>query len=217
MKIIIFGPTGATGQAAIRHAISRGWEVTAYARTPSKLQLPQGKCVSVIQGDALDSDHVTSAIAGHDAVFVSLGPGLRFLYSRGDTVCSEGTKNIVDAMKKTGVKRVVVISSMGAGSSRRFINAFHGWVLKYALEDKSAQEKVVKESELDFVIVRPTGLTNGPIHGHLAIVDSDVQGLPHNQVSRNDLAIFALDQLENDTWLGKCPGISFDHRGTLED
>jgi putative NADH-flavin reductase len=216
MKVIVFGPTGGTGLAMIHHAVEKGWEVTAFARSPHKLNMPAGSSIRVVKGDVLDADTVAKAIPGHDAVLVALGGGGGQLLFENNT-CSKGTENIVKGMQQAGVKRIIVISSMGAGQSKPHIGAFPRWLLKYALEDKTLQEKCVMDSGLEYVIVRPTGLTNGPVHGHLAIVDSNESPVPHNSISRNDVAIFALNACQGTTYLGKCPGIAFDHRCTEED
>jgi uncharacterized protein YbjT (DUF2867 family) len=156
----------------------------------------------------MDAESVAEAVDGHDGVLVSLGGGTGQAFSR-DTVCSEGTRNIVNAMQnfKAGSKRIVVISSMGAGKSVEHTNRFVKWILKYPLEDKNTQETIVKESGLEYVIVRPTGLTNGPSSAGAVVVDSDKEPVPFNQVSRNDVALFALDQFTSSEYIGKAPGI----------
>jgi uncharacterized protein YbjT (DUF2867 family) len=205
-KLIVFGATGGTGMAALRLALMQGWEVTAFVRNPKKLEMPQGSSIRVIQGDVMNAESVAAAVDGQDGVLVSLGGGIGQLISR-CAVCSEGTKNIILGMKKAGVKRIVIISSMGAGKSAEHVNRFYKWILKYPLEDKNVQEAIVMESGLDFVIVRPTGLTNGPPSAGTIVVDSDNEAVPFNQVSRNDVALFALDQFTSSEYLKKSPGI----------
>jgi uncharacterized protein YbjT (DUF2867 family) len=205
-KLIIFGATGGTGNAALRLALVRGWDVTAFVRDPKKLEIPERSSIRIFKGDVLDAESVAEAVDGHDGVLVSLGGGTGQAFSR-NTVCSEGTKNIVHGMQKAGVKRIVVISSMGAGKSAEHTNRFVKWILKYPLEDKNNQEAIVKESGLEYVIVRPTGLTNGPFSAGAVVVDSEKEAVPFNQVSRNDVALFALDQFSSSEYLGKAPGI----------
>lgn len=203
MRVIIFGPTGGVGQALVAQALDRGLEVTAFARTPSKLTVSHPR-LTVVQGDVLDAAGVARATAGHDAVLVALG-GSSLL--RDDTNCSEGTRHILAAMNAQGVKRLVVCSSMGVGDSRQHIPAFVRLMLTKPLKDKEIQEALIKASPTDWVIVRPTGLNNAAARGSLAIVEAGP--VPTNNISRADVATFMLDQLQHNTWLKKTPGISW--------
>jgi putative NADH-flavin reductase len=133
---------------------------------------------------------------------------------RRPTTLSEGTKNIVRAMEKQGVKRFVCESSLGMGDSKRQA----GFLLHYVLipillrgvfADKKAQEQVIQESKLDWVIVRPAALTNGPrvgvYHSGFNPTDTSIQA----KISRADVADFILKQLTSDAFLKKTPGISY--------
>ena len=113
MKIIIFGATGGTGQELVKQALEKGHTVTVLARNPAKVEVKHAN-LSVIKGDVLDATSVENAVTGHGAVLVALGvkPPSRAI------VVGPGTKNIINAMKKHGVKRLIVESAMFLASIR---------------------------------------------------------------------------------------------------
>ena len=112
MKLIVFGATGRTGRHVWRNALDRGHDVTAFARSPHKIERAAG--LRVVQGDVMDAASVAVAVAGHDAVIVALGS--RNLRDR--TTLATGTSNVVDGMTRHGVERLVVLSAAGLGESR---------------------------------------------------------------------------------------------------
>jgi len=138
---------------------------------------------------------------------------LLVLYRR-TTMLSEGTKNIVRAMESVGVKRFVCESSLGIGDSKGQLGFLYNYVLipillRNIFADHEVQEKVVKESKLDWVIVRPAVLTNGPrtrvYRSAFDAADKSIQ----TKISRPDVADFMLGQLVGDAYLSKTPGVSY--------
>lgn len=136
-----------------------------------------------------------------------------FLFKR-TTTLSEGTQNVVSAMEKAGVKRFVCESSLGVGNSRGQLGFFYNYVLipillRNVFADKEVQEKIIRESSLDWVIVRPGALTNGPCTGAYQsgfdASDKSIQA----KISRADVADFMLKQLTTDACLRKTPGLSY--------
>jgi putative NADH-flavin reductase len=135
------------------------------------------------------------------------------LYRRRTTL-SEGTKNIVRATEKLGVKRFVCESSLGIGDSKGQLGFLYNYVLipvllRNIFADKEVQEKVIQESKLNWVIVRPAVLTNGPRTGvyrsGFDATDKSIQ----TKISRADVADFMLGQLVGDAYLSKTPGVSY--------
>lgn len=110
MKVAIFGSTGTIGLQLVEQALEYGHIVTVFVREPSKL-ITKHANMKVIQGDVMDFASVEKAVAGQDAVLCSLGAG-----SKG-SVRSEGTRNIVGAMEKAGVRRFICLSTLGVGDS----------------------------------------------------------------------------------------------------
>ena len=131
-----------------------------------------------------------TAIRGKDAVLVSIGTHNYFSLDR---TCSKATKAIVDSMKETGVKRIIVLSSYGAGpGNRAYLSWFPRSILGYILEDKDTQEEIIMKSGLDYTIVRPPRLLSKPAKGNIFITTVLSYKLPVMEISRADVAAFML-------------------------
>jgi putative NADH-flavin reductase len=165
MKLLIFGSTGGTGRELLKQALEQGHSVTACARNPAKIVDIKHATLQVVRGDVLDPAVVESAVEGQEAVLSTIGAGAERTILRED-----GTRNIVEAMKKTGVQRLICQSSLGVGDSRANLPFFTKYIivslfLRHAFADHERQEAVVKQSSLDWTIVRPPHLTDGPRTG----------------------------------------------------
>lgn len=207
MKLLIFGSTGSTGRQLVEQALEQGHTVTAFARDPSKLEARHDN-LKVVQGDAVDYPSVEKAVQGQDVVLCSLGAGAK------GTVRSEGTKNIVRAMEKAGVRRFICQSSLGVGDSRDNLNFFwkyimFGGLLRQAYADHVSQEDYVNQSRLDWIIVRPAAFTDGERTGEYRHGFSGSDKTAKLKISRADVADFMLKQLTDDTYLHKMPGLSY--------
>jgi putative NADH-flavin reductase len=209
MKLIVFGATGDTGRELVKQAIDAGHFVSAYVRDPAKIMDLQHERMRVESGDVLDSATVRSAVAGRDAVFSTIGAG-----ANRTTLREEGTRNIVEAMQQTGVKRLVSLSSLGVGDSRSNLPFFTRYIvvaifLRHAFADHERQEAVVKKSSLDWTIARPPHLKDGPRTGvyrdGFSTRDRRIKGW----ISRADVADFMLSQLDDDRYVRKTPGVSY--------
>lgn len=207
MKVIIFGATGTIGRQLVEQALRQGHRVTAFARRPDALKLDH-HCLDLCAGDVLDRQAVAEAVRGHDAVVIALGAG------RKGTVRSVGTRHIIEAMQRHGVRRLSCLSTLGAGDSRAHLNFFwkrimFGFLLRDAYADHQAQEAVVERSDLDWTIVRPGAFTDGPATGIYK------HGFPTTEpdlklkISRADIAGFMLRQLTDDTYLRQAPSLSY--------
>lgn len=108
MNLVIFGSTGRTGQYLVEQALEMGHTVTAFARTPAKLQMRHER-LRIVQGDIHNSLAVDQAVAGQDAVLCALGR------NRGEPpeMLAQGTYNILEAMKKHAVQRIICVSAAG--------------------------------------------------------------------------------------------------------
>ncbi|MGB7300362.1 MAG: SDR family oxidoreductase [Burkholderiaceae bacterium] len=205
MKVIIFGATGTVGRHLVEQAVLAGDEVSAFARRDK----PASNGVHWIQGDVLNRLAVSEAVAGHDAVFCALGAG------RHGGVRSEGTANIIAAMKDNGVRRLICQSTLGAGDSDGNLTFFwryfmFGFLLRPAFADHQAQEKHVRNSGLEWTIVRPAAFTDGPLTGRYqhGFSGSSPRGLSL-KISRADVAHFMRQQLATDRYLNATPGLSY--------
>ncbi len=187
-RILVVGATGPTGREILNHAGEAGLGVRALARNPSALD-GAGPGVEVVQGDALDAVSLVRAVRGVDAVVSALGTPLVL---RTVTLLSEGTRNLVAAMKEAGVSRLVCITGMGAGDSRGHGGFVYDRLLLPLLlgriyADKDRQEAVVSESGLDWVIVRPARLVNTPGTGRWREIER-FSGERMTTISRADVA-----------------------------
>jgi len=210
MKIIIFGSTGTVGKQLVKQSLNKGHEVYAFSRDPQKLEGITDKNLKLIKGDVLNYNDVDQAMQQMDVVCIALGSGK----SRKSTVRSEGTRTIIEAMKKNGIKRLICQTTLGAGDSQGNLNFFwknimFGWYLRQVFKDHELQESYVKESGLDWTIVRPGAFTDGKKTGVYR------QGFDANdrtvklKISRADIADFIITQFTSREYLFKTPGLSY--------
>ena len=209
-KVIIFGSTGSVGKHLIQQNLEEGNQVTAFCRDQQKLNEFKHQNLTVLEGNVLEQDSVNSAVEGQEVVVITLGSGK----SRKGTVRSQGTKNIIEAMQLNGVKRLICQTTLGANESRGNLNFFwkyimFGWFLKEVFQDHELQEQYVKNSQLDWTIVRPAAFTDGEKtsnyrHGFSAL-DKQIT----LKISRADVADFILKQIKSKDYLHKASGLSY--------
>lgn len=206
MNLLVFGATGGTGRELIQQALAQGHIVTAFARNPDKLDI-QHENLKIAQGDVTDSSAVEQAVKGQDAVFSTLGSSSL----KKNPALVEGIRDIVQSMEKHGVRRLVYESSLGVGDSRKHVSflvrsIIIPLVLRNAIADHTDKENIIKQSSLDWVIIRPAGLTDDPHTGNYKHGESIEYGA---KIARADVADFMLKQVDNDTYVHKTPGISY--------
>ncbi len=207
MKLLIFESTGSIGRLLIKQALEQGRSVTAFTRDATKVDIKHNN-LQVTRGDVMDPALVERAIQGHEVVLCSLGAG------RKGTVRSEGTRNIISAMEKVGVRRLICQSTLGVGDSRGNLNVFwkyiiFGLLLRPAYADHGSQEDYVRKSRLDWTIVRPGAFTDGERTGKYRHGFPSTDKTTKLKISRADVADFMLKQLTDDTYLHKMPGVSY--------
>jgi uncharacterized protein YbjT (DUF2867 family) len=171
VRVLVVGATGGSGRAAVAALAGRGHEVTAFARRASAVFGDRAEARAV-DGDATVPEDVDRAVRGQDAVVVTLGISehplrVRLLGSAGTPldVRSRGTAAVVAAMREHGVRRLVVQSSYGVGETRdrlplasRLVFAL---LLRPQIADHERQERIVRDSGLDWSLVQPVTLTDG--------------------------------------------------------
>ena len=188
MKLIVFGATGKTGQHVCRAALERGDDVTAFTRSPHKIDRDSG--LAVAQGDAADAESVADAIAGRDAAIVALGSnGLR-----DRTTLSAGTRAVVDGMTRHGVERLVVLSAAGVeeswGQVSLLARVLFRTLLRNIHADHTAQEAIVRASALDWTIARAAILSDDPASGRVTATNTGKM----KRIGRADLAAFLVGE-----------------------
>ncbi|MFD2514755.1 NAD(P)-dependent oxidoreductase [Pontibacter locisalis] len=208
MNILVFGASGRTGREIVQQALVQQHAVTAFVRTLPDFDL-QHERLRVVKGDITNYDEVELAISGHDAVMSALGP--HTLLKRVPALVT-GIYNIVGAMEKKGVKRLVYESALGVGKSKADQNAFFRYlilpvVLGRDYADHETNEQTIRSSRLDWVIVRPARLVDGPRTGNYQVGLHLAATFPFGRISRADVAAFMLEQLTETNYLKKEPGI----------
>jgi uncharacterized protein YbjT (DUF2867 family) len=208
LRILIIGATGGTGRELVRQALEQGHQVTALVRKPKKMKLEHPN-LRVAQGNVHDYDSVESAMRGQSAVVCALGTK-RFFYP--NRVASNGTANILRAMKECNVPRFVCESSLGVGNSVGRLGLIYTFlvvplILPFIFYDKVRQEKLIEESETDWVIVRPAVLTNAPARNKYRHGRNVGNYLWTNRIARGDVADFMLRQLTDDDYIGSAVGV----------
>lgn len=210
MKLLIIGGTGGTGKELIKQALEQGHILTALVRNPSRLKISHPH-LTAIKGNVLDYEKVAEAVAGQDAVLSVLGHKRFIIYT---TILSEGTKNILKAMEEKKVKRFICVTSLGINDSRFKLGLFYTlfiipFIIFFYFWDKSKQEKLIKESKLDWTIVRPAVLTYGKKRSVYKHGDNTGNYIISKMISRADVAHFMLSQLNDTHYLHKTPGLCY--------
>ena len=208
MKIVVFGSTGTVGRHIVKQALEQGHTVTAFARTPEKLELHHEN-LSLMSGDVHDNFAVEKAVRGQDIVMITLGsPKLM------SNIRSAGTANIVEAMKVHGVKRLICQTTLGAGDSIDNVNfvwryLLFGLVLRFVMNDHNIQEDIVRASGLDWTIIRPAAFTD-----EQGTNDYKYNFAPNYKklslkIPRSEVAGFMLKALKDNAYLLQSPGLSY--------
>ena len=212
MKVIVFGATGGTGNLVVQQALENGFDVTAFVRNPAQLKIKNAK-LKIVQGDVLQQNSIDSIMQEYDAVICCLGTPA----TKAEQLRSIGTRNIINAMTKFGVSRLICQTSLGYGDSK-FVLDFTPFVfrkiivpflLKKTFEDHLLQESFIKQSNLNWTIVRAGSLTNGKGTGNYKKEFEYTDSSLKVKISRADVAHFLTATLTNQNSYNKVVGISY--------
>src|SRR5262245_32584310 len=210
MRIVVCGATGATGRELVSQAVAQRQQVTAFARSPPRLRT-RSSYLEVVHGDVTDPVAVERAVERQDAVLCALGAATPL---RRTPSLIEGVRHIVAAMERHAVRRVVYLSFLGVKDGREQLSAFGKFIvapilLRKVVADHEAKEDIIRKSALEWIIVGPDRLTNGPKRGHYRHgVDIRATTLvPH--ISRADLAEFMLQQVAEDVYIWRTPAVMY--------
>jgi len=207
MNVAIFGANGDTGRLLTRRCLTAGDPVTALLRTPAVF--PYEDRVHVVQGDAFDRTAVRKTVGSADVVFSTLGAHSPF---RNENVLPRAVPLIIEAMRQSGMRRIIVLGSAGAlRNSLRNQPAWRRWivetivyrtVLKWPVLEQVAQYKLLSASDLDWTMVMAPMLTNGHARKDYRV---DGEALPRNgsRISREDVADFMMLQINDEQWVRK--------------
>ncbi len=210
MELTILGATGATGTSLTEQALTAGHRVTAVVRDPARLSVPGSPGLRVITADLMDPAAISPAVAGADAVLAAFGP-----HGTGPTtVLRDGTRSVIEAMRKEGTRRLVTVSGAivtdeGEGPVMSYLvkPVFRGTLLRHATADMRGAEEEIRASGLDWTIMRPPRLTSEPASGtYRTAIDRNLpRGLT---VSRADLAACMLGVLGDQATIHRHLGIA---------
>jgi len=204
VKLLILGATGGTGKAIVTQALAAGHEVTALVRSRSSMTLDNPHLTVVDGGDvATDGAALGAATRGQAAVISALGRGKTF---KSGNLMQRSVPRIIDAMQANGVTRLIFISALGVGDSLRdsplLPKLFFKTLLRNIYADKLAGDRLIRSSGLQWTIVQPAVLTDGPLTKryrageHLALT-----GMP--AIARADAAHFIVDRLGDPSSIGR--------------
>jgi putative NADH-flavin reductase len=211
MNVLVVGATGRTGRLLAQGALLRGHAVTALVRSPEKLGDLAGS-VRVVAGDVLDGGVVSDAVDGQEAVLVALSAAHR---RKAPAVNALGTLNVIRSMQRYGVRRLIVLSASGTMIGRDpnlpwiFDRVIKPVLLGPAYDDLRRMETSVRQSELDWTIVRVSGaLTDGaPTGKYRAEPGYSLPG--GRRLARGDVAEYMLDQLTLKDDIGHAVAVAY--------
>jgi putative NADH-flavin reductase len=212
MKLLIIGATGATGREIVSQALIQGHAVTALMRASAKASFAGS--VERTVGDVLEPDTLEKALTGQEAVICSLGSAATGPFKE-MTMLSQGTRNLVAAMKSQRVSRLICITGIGAGDSEGhgpwyYNRLIQPLILRGVYKDKTRQEEIVRGSGLVWTLVRPAILANGAAKGIGAVhVFTQLAGIHVSKIRRADVAAFCLRELADSRYQRQAPVITY--------
>lgn len=216
MKILVLGATGRTGKLLVEEAIKQGFNVNVLVRDENKLAV-QSPAISVYVGSAVNPGDLLKAMQGCDAVLSTLNISRTFdfpwatLRTPKDFL-SASMKNIIGIAEQSKIEHIIVTTAWGVNETKKDIPLWFYWLIRhsnigYAYRDHELQEGLLKNSTLNYTIVRPAGLTNS-LKSKDIIVSFDNYPKPGLTISRKNVALFMLNTLKNNLYYKQCPVIS---------
>jgi putative NADH-flavin reductase len=197
MKLIIFGSTGGIGRNIVEQALNAGHHVTAIARNPSTLTIEHAN-LEIVKGDVFKPETFDRAMKEQDVVLSAVGINS----TKPTTVYSKGVSNIVKAMQKNGVQRIICVSASAVVTSPqlsfpiRMMTKLLQRILRNMYADLLQMEKVVKQANLNWTVVRPPRLTKKPVTGKYRFAVNDWLSSCLS-ISRADVAHFMLHHIDD--------------------
>jgi len=209
--VALFGATGPSGKHIIEEALKQGYSLSVYTRNAKKLEAFAGK-VEIVLGDLQDRQAIAQCVRGADAVISALGPNS--LKVQGDKPIMHGMSNIIAAMERSGVRRLIQISTAsyrdpkdGFAFKTQAIVLLIKLMVRKAYEDIRATGELIADSNLDWTLVRIPNLKDGPADGKL-----DVGWYGRTKLGmtlfRGNLAKFLVEQVEDRKFVRAAPGIA---------
>ena len=209
MNILVFGATGGTGRELVKQAETLGHKVTAFVRDPAKLGKALENC-RVYMGNVADRASVERAMVSQDAAISALGSGT---LRRRSQELALGIHNILGALETSCVKRFIYLSADTVSEARKDLNPLRRLAISTLLSNTAADheldEAMIRQSRLEWIIVRPPLLTNSRHTGHYRFGERLEPKTLFPIISRADLADFMLKQLADDTFVRRAPTVMY--------
>ncbi|MFI6369451.1 NAD(P)-dependent oxidoreductase [Streptomyces sp. NPDC050546] len=207
MKLFVLGATGPTGRHVVDRALRAGDSVTAFVRNPAALG-DLAERVTVVTGDATSPHDVLAGATGQDVIVSGLGRGTSV---RADELFTRSSTAVIDAAKDAGVSRLVWLSSFGVGHTFGWASttqkAIYRTLLRSIYADKEIADERIRSSGLDWTVVYPTRLVDGPARGTYSTGDRlPMKGNP--AISRADVAAFMYQAAHGNEWIHRSPVIT---------
>jgi putative NADH-flavin reductase len=204
MRIVIFGASGRTGQLLIDQATEAGHEIIAYVRRESAI-VENKKGVKYFVGELNSISQLHAALKGVDVCISVLGGKSLQKHNHQFTL---GIQNIIKVLEKEKVSRFIYLSSLGVGESRQMMPPLVGFLvadvlLRIPIADHEKNESNIRMSNLNWTIVRPGSLTNGPLAPISHSDDTDIKMRGSARVSRASVAAFILNHINNEKYTKK--------------
>ena len=208
-KLLVIGASRGIGLETVKAALLGGHSVCALARSAASIPI-QNAALDKVSGNALDSDTIRNALKDVNVVVQTVGVDIspRAIFEP-TTLFSQSTRFLVDAMKAGGINRLIAVTGLGAGDSSGHGGLLYDAVvfpllLKRVYDDKDVQEWIIRSSGLDWTIVRPGLLTNGPSTGQYRVLTAP-NDWRFGTISRADVADFIVRQVDDRALIGTTP------------
>src|SRR5712691_2774133 len=200
MKLFVIGATGRTGQEIVQQALARGHHVTAFVRSPETISL-RNERLTILKGNAIDENQLFDVMQNHDAVLSALGPREVFKPS---SMLHDSALATTSAMKRSGVKRLVVLSA--AAHFPGIPSRIASFIMRNHMRDSLAMEAIVQANDLDWTIARPPRLTQEDYSTYRSREGAAPKmGF---SLARKAVAAFMLDAIEQNKHFHKIVGIA---------
>jgi len=208
-KLLLLGATGRTGRQLLSQGLELDYVITALVRNTDGVALEHER-MRTVTGDATDGAAMDEALDGQDAVVCALGPTSPTSLLR-CALMQETSRALVPSMKRHAVNRLVLLSALGVGASAAhappLLRIAFQTLLRQVGKDKAAAEEFIRSTDIDWTVVYPPSLTDGPRTGSYRSGEAlELNGLP--RISRGDVAEFMLAQLEQATYSRKIAIVS---------
>jgi putative NADH-flavin reductase len=192
MRLLVLGASGKTGRHLIDQGLARGHRITALVRPTAKVIAAKGDALEVRVGSALNADELAAVMAGHDATLSALGSGIART-----SVRAEGARSTLEAMRRTSVRRLIVISASLLDPNLGFLERLlRATLLRHLVADLRAMEAVVEATDFDWTILRPPQLVQDSLTRRYRLsAEGPLEG--GSRMTFADIANCMLDVLEN--------------------